>query len=314
MAKMTVNGVQELAAAYVAAAKQAGAWNATTDNLYHLIDKIGLQIMLDGKFQDKLPELDGNDLPLGKTIEEYFIDLTLPTDFDPTGAGAMKPSFPDTEEASYSYTLGRKKIATSEPINNVERAALTAQDAGNMTAKILERLANSYSLYTYAQKKQLIANLIAKAKTAGLIQTLAAPSDTATGEAAIKQIKADVETAQFATENTSLSKTLIGAAPELILFVKKGVMPSIEVDTMAGAFNEAKLAIPCRVKVVDDFGNADAKVWGVLCDPRGIKLHRGYHAIRTNVNGDGDFINYFDHSENTGFISKFTFVKVYTNA
>ena len=87
MAKMTVNGVQELAAAYVAAAKQAGAWNATTDNLYHLIDKIGLQIMLDGKFQDKLPELDGNDLPLGKTIEEYFIDLTLPTDFGTSTSG-----------------------------------------------------------------------------------------------------------------------------------------------------------------------------------------------------------------------------------
>ena len=75
---MTINGLQTLAQTYVAAAKQAGAWNASTNNMYGAIDKIGKMVMLDGGFIDKLPELDGEELPLGKTIEEYFIDLTLP--------------------------------------------------------------------------------------------------------------------------------------------------------------------------------------------------------------------------------------------
>ena len=54
MAKMTISGLATFAASYVAAAKQAGAWSATTDNLYDLIDKIGMQITLDGSFIDKL--------------------------------------------------------------------------------------------------------------------------------------------------------------------------------------------------------------------------------------------------------------------
>ena len=317
MAKMTLAGLQEFVATYVAAAKQAAAWTESTDNLLKLIDKIGMQITLDGSFNDKLPELDGNDLPLGKTIEEWFIDLTLPQDFvDPASVSfdatsTLKPYFPSVEDAAYSYTLGRKVIATSEPYNNMERAALTEGDAANMAAKIMERLTNSYTLYTYAQKKQLLGNMATKAVTANRSMVIAAPADTQTAEAFIKQIKTDVEAASFASENTSLGGALIGAAPELTLYIKKGVMPTVEVDALAGAFHAENLAIPANIKVVDDFGNADSKIYAMLVDPRGIKLHRSYHAVRDQLNGIGDFVNFFDHSENTGFISKNTFVKAY---
>ena len=314
MAKMTINGLQTLAQTYVAAAKQAGAWNASTDNMYGAIDKIGKMVMLDGLFIDKLPELDGDELPLGKTIEEYFIDLTLPeayTNATAEGAKDVVPALPSVEQCSYSYTLGREKIKTSVPYDNVERAANTAGDASNMIAKVLERLGNSYEMFKFASKKQLLGNAADKAVVAGLVQTIAVPTNTATGEAFIKQIKEDVETASFAHEG-GLNKTLIGAAPSLMLYVKKGVMPSLEVDTLAGAFNEGRLAIPAQVKVVDDFGiMTNTGVFAILVDPRGIKLHRDYHAIRQSGNGDGDFINYVDHSEHTGFISKNVFIKAY---
>ena len=314
MAKMTINGLQTLAQTYVAAAKQAGAWNASTDNMYGAIDKIGKMVMLDGLFIDKLPELDGEDLPLGKTIEEYFIDLTLPeaySNITAEGAKDVVPALPTVEQCSYSYSLGREKIKTTVPYDNVERAARTEGDASNMIAKVLERLGNSYEMFKFASKKQLIGNAADKAVVAGLVQTIAVPTNTATGEAFIKQVKADVETASFAHEG-GLNKSLIGAAPSLMLYVKKGVMPSLEVDTLAGAFNEGRLAIPAKVKVVDDFGiMTDTKVWAVLVDPRGIKLHRDYHAIRQSENADGDFINYVDHSEHTGFISKNVYIKAY---
>ena len=314
MAKMTINGLQTLAQTYVAAAKQAGAWNASTDNMYGAIDKIGKMVMLDGLFIDKLPELDGEDLPLGKTIEEYFIDLTLPeayTNATAEGAKDVVPALPSVEQCSYSYSLGREKIKTSVPYDNVERAANTAGDASNMIAKVLERLGNSYEMFKFASKKQLIGNAADKAVTAGLVQTIAIPTNTATGEAFIKQVKEDVETASFPNEG-GLNKSLIGSAPSLVLYVKKGVMPSLEVDTLAGAFNEGRLAIPAQIKVVDDFGiMTNTGVFAILVDPRGIKLHRDYHAIRQSGNGDGDFINYVDHSEHTGFISKNVFIKAY---
>ena len=311
---MTINGLVALAKSYVAAAKQAGTWNATTDNLYTAVDKIGKMIMLDGQFIDKLPELDGDELPLGKTIEEYFIDLTLPeayTDINTEGAKNEVPALPSVEQCAYNYTLGREKIKTTVPYDNVERAALNQNDAANMIAKILERLGNSYEMFKFQAKKQLLGNAADKAVAANLVTTIAVPTDTATGEAFIKAIKGEVEAASFAHEG-GLNGALIGAAPELVLYIKKGVMPSIEVDTMAGAFNEARLAIPARVKVVDDFGTmTNTNVFALLVDPRGIKLHRGYHAIRTATNADGDFVNYVDHSEHTGFISKNVYIKAF---
>ena len=311
---MTTNGLVALAKSYVAAAKQAGTWNATTDNLYTAVDKIGKMVMLDGQFIDKLPELDGDELPLGKTIEEYFIDLTLPeayTDINTEGAKNEVPALPSVEQCAYNYTLGREKIKTTVPYDNVERAALNQNDAANMIAKILERLGNSYEMFKFQAKKQLLGNAADKAVAANLVTTIAVPTDTTTGEAFIKAIKGEVEAASFAHEG-GLNGALIGAAPELVLYIKKGVMPSIEVDTMAGAFNEARLAIPARVKVVDDFGTmTNTDVFALLVDPRGIKLHRGYHAIRTATNADGDFVNYVDHSEHTGFISKNVYIKAF---
>lgn len=317
MAKMTITGLQSAMASYVAAAKQAGSWSASTNNFVGLLDKIGKQITLDGGFYDHLPELEGDNLPLGKTIEEYFIDLTLPaayTDAATDGAYDLTPALPTVESVAYSYSLGRQKVKTTVPFDNFERAMIGAQESANLGAKILERLQNSYDLTKYAMKKQLIGNAIDKAVAASAVQTLALPVDTNTGEAAIKQIKKDIEAAQFAHMGDCLagSNCLIGGSPELVLYVKKGVMPSLEVDTFAGAFNREDLAVPCKIKVVDDFGTVtNSTVWAVLVDPRGIKLHNGYNAIRAKENAEGDFINYVRHFEETGFISKYVYIKAY---
>ena len=320
MAKMTISGLQSAMASYVAAAKSAASWSATTGNFVGLLDKIGKQVTIDGGFNDKLPELEGDELPLGKTIEEYFIDLTLPvayTDAATDGADDLVPALPSVESVAYCYSLGRQYVKTTLPYDNFERGMINAQDAANLGAKIIERLQNSYDLTKFAMKKQLLGRAIDKAVTAGAVQTLALPVDTNTGEAAIKQIKKDIEAAQFAHMGDCLagSSCLIGAAPELVLYVKKGVMPSLEVDTFAGAFNREDLAVPCRIKVVDDFGSVtNSTVWGLLVDPRGIKLHNGYNAVRSKENGQGDFINFYRHFEETGFISKYVFIKAYKPA
>lgn len=312
--KMTLENLKAFATAYVNAQKQAGSWVESRDNLYKALDKIGLMINLSGRYEDKLPELDGTELPLGKTIEEYFLDLTLPEnfDFENSGENALKPYLPSVGEVSYSYTLGRKVIPTTVPYNNVERAAINAEAAGNMIADISAKLAASYKIYTYACKKQLLGNVAKKAETAGLTESVGIISDTASGEAFIKKVKTDIESAMFAHQG-GLANALIGEAEanDLVLYVKKGVMPVIEVDVEAGAFNGTKVALPVRIKVVDDFGDQD-NVTAMLVDTRGVKLHRGYHAVRTQENAYGDFTNIFDHSEHTGFISKYTFVKVYT--
>ena len=329
MAKMTIEGLKTFVKTYVDSTKQAGAWVSSTDNLLKLQDKIGKQIILDGSFQDKLPELSGDELPLGKTCEEFMIGLTMPSEFDATGKDNDSPAYPTVEDVAYCYTLGRKKIKTSVPYDNVERAALTAEGAAEMTGKIMERLQNSQSLYEYNLKKQLLGNMIDKAIAAnnaitdstekekyGTVKTVALPSTTEAAEKAIIAIKEAVEDASFAHQGNCLGgkDVLIGASPELVLYVKKGFMPQVEVNAFAGAFNKADLAIPASIKVVDELPCTDTKVWGVLVDPRGVKLHTGYKAMRSHENADGDYQNYILHSEYTGYLSRYCFVRVFKTA
>ncbi len=310
MAKMTIADLQKFVKEYVLASEQAGAWKTTTDNLYKLVDKIGKQITLDGLFQDKLPEFDGDNLPFGATIEEYFADLILPEAYSDE-ADPFAKHLITTEDPSYSYTLGRKVLKATVPYDNVERAALGGSEASDMITRITKRLGDSEAEWKYNVKRQLIANMIAKAEAgdnkAKMVETLAKPTDTASGEAFIQRVKELKEVASESNEGNNLGDCLIGAAPSLVLYVKQGVIPSLQVNTLAGVFNKDELGLGVEVKVIKDFGDNADGVYAVLMDPRGIKLHNHYNATRSNENGDADYVNFFRHIEDTGFISKYTF-------
>ena len=144
-----------------------------------------------------------------------------------------------------------------------------------------------------------------------LIQEIAVPSDTDTGEAFIEQVKKDLEVASDLSEGHSLNGNSLGAVSSLKLVVKQGVIPSLQVKTMAGAFHSEDLAIPADIVVVKDFGSANDDYYAVLMDERGMRLHNTYNATREQPNGDGDFLNIFRHTEDTAHVSRNTFLKVY---
>lgn len=149
----------------------------------------------------------------------------------------------------------------------------------------------------------------------GMAEVLAAPVDTETGEAFVKKVKADVEIASDISEGHSLNGNTLGASDGLYLFVKQGVIPAVEVDVMAGAFHEDKMAMPAEVVVIKDFGaQAPANTYAMLVDARGIRSFIGYDAVREQLNADGDFVNIFRHIEPTLAYSRNTFVKVYKSA
>ena len=146
-----------------------------------------------------------------------------------------------------------------------------------------------------------------------LITSIAKPVDDSTGEAFIEQVLADVEVASDFSEGHSLNGNTLGGNPEagLVLVIKQGIMPNLKVQTLAGAFHREELAIPAEIVVVPDFGNADDDYYAVLVDRRIMRLHNTYRAVRENMNGQGDFLNMFYHSENTVHVSRNCFVKVY---
>lgn len=221
-------------------------------------------------------------------------------------------------ETAWKYGTKRQMLATLiSKCENAKDNATTftktsaynegdyVRDTTNYGVVVVAIKANTYNTYNDAVNAGAIINL-------NFETTIAKPTDTASGEAFIKQLKNDVEIAMDESEGYSLNGNTIGAVDEsLYLIIKQGVMPSLEVDTQAGAFHADKVALPAKHIVIKDFGDNNTGVYAMLVDVRGLKLHNDYRAVRTFENGYNDFISYFLHSEFTAFISRNTFVKIY---
>ena len=372
MAKLSLAELKTAVASYVASNKMANpSFTETRNNIVGLLDKIGKIVQLDTSFFDKLPELDGEELSFGKTVEEYYQDLIMAVDYnqDNDGSRALKFYSPTYRPVCYSYSLGKKVIPTSIPNNNIERAVHNEGQFVDIVATQEKRLSDSKAAWKYQVKREMIGKLVDMAATAysgataytqnstvlaegtyykwtdsdsvnhtavcvvgqaaavnksgnqleaegvlielQMIQEIAIPEDSTTGEAFIKALKEAVEKAQDISEGYSLNGNTIGAEMGLALYVKQGVMPSLEVDTMAGAFHLEKLSTGVEAKTIKDFGATTSKVYAVLADRRFARLHIDYEAVRENFNGFGDFLNLFSHIESTAFLSRNCFVKIF---
>lgn len=315
MAKLTKDELKTVAQATVIADKQAGEWDGDVNSFNGLLLKIAKIVSIEGAYEAILNFLDGEEFTTGEAIEEYLTDLILPVEDDGSGDDDNSPSYPTFEEPGYSSTLPKHKIKTTIASDRIETSCRNEEDAAQMVARIMSKLYASETLYENSLKKQLLGNFIDKAIEAGLVETVAKPVDAETGATFIKKVKEEVEKAtKFEGEGRSLTDTLIGKSPELVLVVKSGILPSLDVDTLAGAFHLDKLSLPAKIEVVDDFGvltEGNEGAYAILLDPRGAKLCPNYKAVRTKENADGDFINYVLHTRFTAFISKFTYVKVF---
>ena len=314
---LTIETLKNAAAAYVDATKQLQKkFVPTVDDFTKTVCKIGDMKTLYLPHVDKLPELSGDNLPFGETIEEFMVNDFLPSDFVyEDGAPKKNAKRATFAEAVYSYPMKEQLWELGVPRNQFRRVSLGERSFGDLIASTLSTLDSSANAWNYAAKRQLLGNAaLEAAKIAGCKTEIAKPTDTASGEAFIKAVKECVEVASD-MNNGNLAQHTAAAAPSLTLYIMQGVMPSIEVDTMAGAFNEAKLAIPATVKTVLDFGTAsDSGVYAILVDSRAIKLHDDILTVTSDYEGRMDQDNFYRHQKQTGFISKYGYIHVFKNA
>lgn len=313
MAKLTIDALKTAAAAYVDATKQLSTkYTPTVDDFTKTVCKIGLMKTLYLPHVNKLSELKGEDLPFGQTIEEFMVNDFLPSNFVYEDGAAKKNATRITfADAVYSYPLAEQLFEVGVPRSQFQRVALGERSFSDLVSSTLLTLDSSTQAYEYAACRQLLGNMAtAAAKIAKCTSTIAQPTDSATGEAFVKLVKGCIETASDIND-CNLAGQAAAAAPALTLYIKQGIMPSIEVDTMAGAFHDEKLALPANTKVIYDFGNADASIYAILVDPRGVKLHDDKNFVDTDHDGRMAQDNFYRHLQQTGFISKYAYVHVF---
>ena len=315
MADFTIANLERAAKDYVAATKQLqGTFTPTVDDFTKTVCKIGEMKTLYLPHIDKLPEMNGDNLPFGETIEEFMVNDFLPETFTYVDGAPKKNAKRATfAEAVYSYALPEQLWELGVPRSQFQRVSLGQRSFTDLVSSTLMTLDSSANAWNYAAKRRLLGNAAKAAVTAGLVSTKAKPDNTADGEQFIKEVKKCVEIASDMNDS-NLAKHTAAAAPSLTLYIKQGVIPSLEVDTMAGAFNKAELAIPAKVKTVLDFGEIsgeDAGVYAILVDDRAIKLHDDILMVTSDYDGRMNQDNFYRHQKQTGFISKYGYIHVF---
>ena len=187
--KLTKEQLAILLASYLKANKIAVAgFEASKDNVLGLLDKIGKTIEIDGIYTSELDWMDGDTLPAGKTIEEYFEDFIAPEDYvKESGLGNVNGPEIGARPVRYSYTQGRKKWKVKKYFDDLERAFSTEAGAINALEGITERLESSYRMWRDDAKRALLGTLAKKAKEIMNTTTTFAASTAYTAGTAVRK-------------------------------------------------------------------------------------------------------------------------------
>ena len=289
-------------------AQSAENFTAVINDTTGLVEKCMDQICLNQLFTDKLPELDGDEKEFGAYVEEYGMGLLVPkaatslVDGQSYGVPYYAPAVQGT---FHSWKLPEYIVAGSTSYNKYKSSMKSPEAYASFVSSVLKQMIDSYNQARYEEKKELLGWA---ANNVAVKQILAKPVDTVSGEAFIKKVKDIAEEASFARDITVGEKTItLGAAEGLTLYLNKGIMSSLEVDTLAGAFNKEDLAMPVTIKVVDFGANGMGtnQAYGLIVDNRAIKLFPNRNTVGEDVNAYHDFVTVSRHVIDTPFVSKF---------
>lgn len=289
-------------------AQSAETFAAVINDTTGLVEKCMDQICLNQLFTDKLPELDGDEKEFGAYVEEYGMGLLVPkaatslVDGQSYGVPYYAPAVQGT---FHSWKLPEYIVAGSTSYNKYKSSMKSPEAYASFVSSVLKQMIDSYNQARYEEKKELLGWA---ANNVAVKQILAKPVDTVSGEAFIKAVKNIAEDASFARDITVGEKTItLGAAEGLTLYLNKGIMSSLEVDTLAGAFNKEDLAMPVTIKVVDfgATGMGTNQAYGLIVDNRAIKLFPNRNTVGEDVNAYHDFVTVSRHVIDTPFVSKF---------
>lgn len=288
-------------------AEASADFEAVVNDVTGLVEKCMDQICLNQLYEDKLPELDGDEKEFGAYIEEYALGLLTPrssttlVDGQSYGIPYIAPVIQGT---FHSWKLPEYIIAGSQSYAKYKSSMKSPEAYAKFVGSVLKQMLDSYNQTRYEEKKQLLGWA---AENVASSETVAKPVDTETGEAFIKAIKNAVESASFSRDLTIDGRTItLGEAESCTLYITKGIEASLDVDTLAGAFNKENLVLPCKIKVVDDLGASGA--YALLADNRAVKLFPNRNTVGEDTNAYHDFVTISRHVQDTPFVSKFATV------
>lgn len=308
--------------------------------LNQLVNRIGRVIITSRLYENPWARFKKGLLEYGETVEEIFVAIAKPYQFDPEKAETelFKRRIPDVRAAFHSMNY-QKFYPTTVSNDQLRQAFLSWEGISDLIAKIIDQV------YTGANYDEFLVMkyMIAKEALNGNIYPVSIPEVTA------DNAKTVTSTLNTYARNLRYMSTLYNYAgvqtytdPDFIeIILTTDISSILDVEVLALSFNMNKAELIGRQVSVDGFGIVDSprlelifkddpyttyvpftedeiaqlkNIKALMVDREWFMIFDNYYNMTEQYNGQGLYWNYFYHVWKTFSVSPFTNAILFTTA
>ena len=294
-----------------------------------LVNRIGRVILTSKMYENPWAVFKKGLMEFGETIEEIFVDIAKPFQFDPAVAETQifKREKPDVKSAFHIMNYQKYYKVTIQN-DQLRQAFLSWQGITDLIAKIVD------SMYTGANydEFQTMKYMLAKNILNGRIKGVTIPTVTsANAKSIVSTIKGTSNDLEFMnTEYNIAGVHTTSKKDEQYVILNTSFDATMDVEVLASAFNMDKAEFMGHRVLVDGFGKLDIarlnelfaddptyteigsneltalnEIPAILVDKDFFMIFDNFVNFTENYNGEGLYWNYWYHVWKTFSVSPF---------
>jgi hypothetical protein len=294
-----------------------------------LVNRIGKVLITSKMYQNPWAMFKKGMLEFGETVEEIFVNLAKPFQFDPNVAesNVFKREIPDVRSAFHIMNY-QKFYKTTVQNDQLRQAFLSWQGITDLIAKIIDTMYTGANYDEFQVMKYMVAKNILK----GHMKPVTIPEvTTANMKAIVSVIKSTSNKFEFMSNKTNLAgvQTHTEKKDQYIL-INSIFDATMDVEVLASAFNMEKAQFMGNRVLVDSFGEldtdrlallfADDKTYvaiteaektalnsipAIIVDKDWFMIFDNFFNFTEQYNGEGLYWNYWYHTWKTFSVSPF---------
>ena len=303
-----------------------------------LVNRIGRVIITSRLYENPWAGFKKGLLEYGETIEEIFVNLAKPYQYDPVVAEneVFKRRIPDVRAAFHSMNY-QKYYPTNVSIDQLRQAFLSWQGITDLIGRIIEQV------YTGANYDEFLVMkyMIAKVALRGEIYPVSIPPVTADNARAVTTtMVAQARKLGYMSSNYNFAGVKTYTDPRYLYMILTSEIESIfDVEVLALSFNMNKAELLGRQVGIDSFGTIDEErlalifaddpftdyvpfteeektalgnIAGLMVDESWFMIFDNYYNMTEIYNPQGLYWNYFYHVWKTFSVSPFSNAILFT--
>lgn len=294
-----------------------------------LVNRIGRVLLTSKTYDNPWAMFKKGMLEFGESIEEVFVNIAKPFQFDPAVAESQvfKRQIPDVRSAFHIMNY-QKFYKTTVENDRLRQAFLSWQGITDLIAKVVD------SLYTGANYDEFITMkyMLARHILNGRMYPVSIPAvTTANMKTIVSAIKGVSNKFEFMSSNYNIAGVMnTSKKNEQYMLINSDFDAVMDVEVLASAFNMGRAEFAGRRVLVDSFGSLDVdrlnelfkddptyveisqdelnalnEIPAVLVDKDWFMIFDNYNNFTEQYNGEGLYWNYWYHVWKTFSVSPF---------